>query len=115
MRGVIPLAPTLDHAGPMARTIADCSALLAAMAAGRARGVAAAAAAGAARSAARSAPRPGPRPLEGLTIALTDRPGRQALDPDVADGLEAARAACERLGASARRARRRRRAAAPST
>ena len=33
MTGVIPLAATLDHAGPMARTIADCSALLAAMAA----------------------------------------------------------------------------------
>ena len=32
--GVIPLAPSLDHAGPMARTIADCAALLAAMAGG---------------------------------------------------------------------------------
>ena len=32
--GIIPLAPTLDHPGPMARTIADCAALLAAMAAG---------------------------------------------------------------------------------
>ena len=31
--GIIPLAPTLDHPGPMARTIADCAALLAAMAA----------------------------------------------------------------------------------
>ena len=32
--GILPLAPSLDHAGPMARTIADCAALLAGMAAG---------------------------------------------------------------------------------
>ncbi len=32
--GIIPLAASLDHPGPMARTIADCSALLAAMADG---------------------------------------------------------------------------------
>ena len=32
--GVIPLAPSLDHAGPMARTLADCAALLGALAAG---------------------------------------------------------------------------------
>jgi aspartyl-tRNA(Asn)/glutamyl-tRNA(Gln) amidotransferase subunit A len=32
--GIIPLAPSLDHPGPMARTIADCAALLTAMAAG---------------------------------------------------------------------------------
>ena len=31
--GVIALAPSLDHAGPMARSIADCSALLAGLAA----------------------------------------------------------------------------------
>ncbi|MFZ0383263.1 MAG: amidase, partial [Solirubrobacteraceae bacterium] len=32
--GVVPLAPTLDHAGPIARTVADCAAVLTAMAAG---------------------------------------------------------------------------------
>ena len=32
--GIVPLAPSLDHPGPMARTIADCAALLAAMAGG---------------------------------------------------------------------------------
>jgi aspartyl-tRNA(Asn)/glutamyl-tRNA(Gln) amidotransferase subunit A len=32
MRGIVPLAPTLDHAGPMARTVLDCEPLLAAMA-----------------------------------------------------------------------------------
>ena len=34
LQGIVPLAPTLDHPGPMARTIADCAALLAGMAAG---------------------------------------------------------------------------------
>jgi aspartyl-tRNA(Asn)/glutamyl-tRNA(Gln) amidotransferase subunit A len=33
MRGIVPLAPTLDHAGPMARSVADCEPLLAALAA----------------------------------------------------------------------------------
>src|SRR6185437_3298655 len=32
LAGVIPLAPTLDHVGPMARTVADCAALLTALA-----------------------------------------------------------------------------------
>jgi aspartyl-tRNA(Asn)/glutamyl-tRNA(Gln) amidotransferase subunit A len=32
MRGIVPLCPTFDHAGPMARTVADCEPLLAAMA-----------------------------------------------------------------------------------
>jgi aspartyl-tRNA(Asn)/glutamyl-tRNA(Gln) amidotransferase subunit A len=32
--GLVPLAPSLDHPGPMARTIADCAALLTAMAGG---------------------------------------------------------------------------------
>ena len=54
--GIVPLAPSLDHPGPMARTIADCAALLAGMAAGGPAGHAADAAAGPARrSAARRA------------------------------------------------------------
>ncbi len=32
VRGIVPLGPTLDHAGPMARTVIDCEPLLAAMA-----------------------------------------------------------------------------------
>ena len=32
MAGIVPLAPSLDHAGPMARSLADCALLLAAMA-----------------------------------------------------------------------------------
>ena len=38
--GVIPLASSLDHPGPMARTIADCAAVLQAMAGGGARAAA---------------------------------------------------------------------------
>ncbi len=37
MDGVVPLAQTLDHSGPMARSVADCSALLAALASGGAQ------------------------------------------------------------------------------
>src|SRR3954449_5726422 len=96
--GIIPLAVTLDHAGPMARTVADCAALLQAMADG-----------GADPSPLMPPPAPlgplplepsaGPRPLEGLTIAALPGPPRFDLDPDVADGLDAAARACERLGA----------------
>jgi aspartyl-tRNA(Asn)/glutamyl-tRNA(Gln) amidotransferase subunit A len=32
LRGIVPLAPTFDHPGPMARTVADCEALFAALA-----------------------------------------------------------------------------------
>jgi aspartyl-tRNA(Asn)/glutamyl-tRNA(Gln) amidotransferase subunit A len=35
IRGIVPLGPTLDHAGPMARSVADCEPLLAAMAGAR--------------------------------------------------------------------------------
>jgi aspartyl-tRNA(Asn)/glutamyl-tRNA(Gln) amidotransferase subunit A len=31
LRGIVPLAPTLDHAGPMARTLRDCEPVLAAL------------------------------------------------------------------------------------
>jgi aspartyl-tRNA(Asn)/glutamyl-tRNA(Gln) amidotransferase subunit A len=96
--GVVPLAPTLDHAGPMARTVTDCSAVLEALAAGGAQ-VSPLFPPPAPLGSLPREPRPGPHPLEGLTIAVTDRPERQPLDPDVADGLETARSACERLGA----------------
>jgi aspartyl-tRNA(Asn)/glutamyl-tRNA(Gln) amidotransferase subunit A len=101
LRGVIPLAPTLDHAGPMARSLADCGALLTALTAGAAEitpllpppappGVFPVRA------------RPGPRPLAGVTIAVTDRPERAGLDPDVAGILDEAVAAVQRLGARVR-------------
>jgi aspartyl-tRNA(Asn)/glutamyl-tRNA(Gln) amidotransferase subunit A len=91
--GIIPLSPTLDHTGPMARTVADCSVLLAALATepgARPDPIVAALP---------SAPRSGPRPLAGLRLALTDRPEAVEIDPDVLEGLDAARQACERLGA----------------
>jgi aspartyl-tRNA(Asn)/glutamyl-tRNA(Gln) amidotransferase subunit A len=103
--GIIPLAATLDHPGPMARSLADCSALLEAMAAG-----------GPDVSALMPPPAPlgpmpldaspEPRPLEGRTIAVLGAPPGVALDPDVAGGLEDAAAACERLGARVIRAQR---------
>ncbi len=96
--GVLPLAASLDHVGPMARTVADCSALLAALAEG-----------GPETSALMPPPqpmgelplwaRPGPRPLEGITLALTDRPSRTEVQDEVAVAFEEARRACEQLGA----------------
>jgi aspartyl-tRNA(Asn)/glutamyl-tRNA(Gln) amidotransferase subunit A len=98
IEGIIPAAPSLDHAGPMARTIADCAALLAAMAAG-----------GAAVTPVMPPPdtlaglplaaRTGGRPLAGVTIALTDRTHAIAVAPAVGRGLEEAAQTCERLGA----------------
>jgi aspartyl-tRNA(Asn)/glutamyl-tRNA(Gln) amidotransferase subunit A len=96
--GIVPLAPTLDHAGPLARTVADCSALLVALA-GDGPEVSPLLPPPARLGKLPLEPRATATPLAGLTIALTDRPGRQPLDPDVGDGLEAARSACERLGA----------------
>ena len=75
LRGVVPLGTTFDHAGPMARSVADCEPLLAAMA-------------GAAAPQSR-------RPLR--RVALSPRTGE--LDADVADGLDAAIASLRTLGA----------------
>jgi len=96
--GVLPLAASLDHVGPMARSVADCSALLAALAVG-----------GPERTPLMPppqpmgdlplAPRPGPKPLEGVTIALTERPAKAELRDEVPAAYERARQACEDLGA----------------
>jgi len=96
--GIVPLAPSLDHAGPMARTVADCAALLAAMAA-----------AGPAVTPLMPPPaaidgppvsaRSGGRPLAGVTIALTDRTQGITMVDAVGRGLEEAAHTCERLGA----------------
>jgi len=67
IRGLVPLAPLLDHAGPMARTVADCEPLLAAMAG--------------------TSPAPQRRPLR--RVALSPRVPLVELDADVADGLDA--------------------------
>jgi aspartyl-tRNA(Asn)/glutamyl-tRNA(Gln) amidotransferase subunit A len=97
LRGVVPLATSLDHAGPMARTLEDCAPLLAAMA-GPDQGRPGSALA-AAPPASLPAPRPGSTPLAGVRLALSTRIDRGALDADVADGLEAAIAHCKALGA----------------
>src|SRR4051812_32729334 len=103
--GIVPLAATLDHAGPMARSVADCAALLEAMAAGGAE-VSPLVPPPAPLEPLPLAPSAGPRPLERRTIAVLPGPPRFDLDPDVADGLDAAARECERLGARVRRAER---------
>jgi aspartyl-tRNA(Asn)/glutamyl-tRNA(Gln) amidotransferase subunit A len=97
--GIFPLAPSLDHAGPIARTVADCAALLEGLAADGPQ-VSPLFPPPAPLGPLPREPRPGARPLEGVTIALTDRTGRQPVDADVLDGLEAARSACHELGAA---------------
>jgi aspartyl-tRNA(Asn)/glutamyl-tRNA(Gln) amidotransferase subunit A len=92
----VPLATSLDHAGPMARTLADCAPLLAAMA-GADQGRPGSALA-AAPPAALPRARAGARPLAGIRLALSPRVP-EALDADVAEGLDAAIAHCRALGA----------------
>jgi aspartyl-tRNA(Asn)/glutamyl-tRNA(Gln) amidotransferase subunit A len=95
--GIVALAPSLDHAGPIARTVADCALLLNALMDGGAQVTPLMPPP--AQPALPLAARHGPRPLAGVMVALTDRAEAAGLDPDVADGLEAARAGCEELGA----------------
>jgi aspartyl-tRNA(Asn)/glutamyl-tRNA(Gln) amidotransferase subunit A len=82
--GVIPLAETLDHAGPMARSVADCSLLLSAMGGG----------------ALPLTPRSGPRPLEGMRIALSGCVGAAEVEASVAAAFERAVSECAALGAT---------------
>jgi aspartyl-tRNA(Asn)/glutamyl-tRNA(Gln) amidotransferase subunit A len=91
LAGVVPLSWSLDHAGPMARTLADCATLLEAMA-------------GPDRRRAESAlhapwvDHGAPASLEGARIALSPRLGSVDLDPDVAAGIDRALEVCGRLG-----------------
>jgi len=96
--GIVPLAPSLDHPGPMARTIADCAALLAGMAAG-ASPVTPLTPPPAALGDLPLTAGEGGRPLAGTTIALTDRTHGITIAPAVGRGLEEAAQTCERLGA----------------
>jgi len=66
IRGIVPLSPTFDNAGPMARTVRDCEPLLAVM-----TGV---------------VPPSSRRPLERVAVS----PRIAELEPDVADGFERA-------------------------
>ncbi len=75
-RGLVPLAPTFDHAGPMARSLADCEPLLAALA-----GVA-----------------PPQQRRQLRRIAVSPRLGLVEVDADVSEGLDRALTACRELG-----------------
>ena len=90
--GVVPLSWSLDHAGPMARSLVDCRALLAAMA-GPDRGVAASALADRSASAAGV-------PLAEARLAVSPRVAGVDLDADVAAGFDDAIETCRRLGAT---------------
>ncbi len=98
LTGVIPLAPSLDHAGPMARSLAGCGALLTVLAAGGAE-VTPLMPPPARPAAYPVRARRGARPLSGVTIAMTDRPAAAGVEDEVAEVLEQARLACEELGA----------------
>lgn len=98
LAGIVPLAPSLDHPGPMARTIADCAALLAGMAAGGPQ-VTPLMPPPAPLDGPPLAARSGGRPLAGTTIALTDRTHGITIAAAVGRGLEEAARTCERLGA----------------
>lgn len=92
--GIVPLSWSLDHAGPMARSLADCRALLAAMV-------------GADRGRAESAlhasvgdPGSSSGALAGARIAVSPRVASVTLDDEVSAGFAAAIDACRRLGAT---------------
>jgi aspartyl-tRNA(Asn)/glutamyl-tRNA(Gln) amidotransferase subunit A len=98
IEGIIPLAPSLDHVGPMARTIGDCAALLEALCADGADTMPLAPPP-AQLGELPLAPRPDHRPLAGTRISLTDRTTHVDLDAQVAEAFDAATTACRRLGA----------------
>lgn len=101
--GVIPLGPTFDTLGPLARSVADCSAVLAVMAGGHGAGSGAATVAHAVPAGPLGelplAARGGTRPLEGTTVAVTDRYAAFELDGDVQAGQTRALDAVQALGA----------------
>jgi aspartyl-tRNA(Asn)/glutamyl-tRNA(Gln) amidotransferase subunit A len=77
LRGVFPLSGSLDHPGPMARTLDDCAIALGILTGGRGEGSS----------------------LSGARLALSPRLGEVDSDPDVLEGFERAVAACRSLGA----------------
>jgi aspartyl-tRNA(Asn)/glutamyl-tRNA(Gln) amidotransferase subunit A len=86
LRGILPLSFSHDHPGPMARTLRDCAPLLHAMVGSDAAPELLALGAG------------GTRPLAGKRLALSPRIPLVEIDPDAADGFDAAVAAVRRLG-----------------
>jgi aspartyl-tRNA(Asn)/glutamyl-tRNA(Gln) amidotransferase subunit A len=98
LAGVLPLSWTLDHPGPMARTLVDCAVLFNVMAAGAPETIPLSPPP-AVLEPMPTAARGGDRPLAGTRIALTDRVASLEIADDVLEGLDAARAAAEQLGA----------------
>jgi aspartyl-tRNA(Asn)/glutamyl-tRNA(Gln) amidotransferase subunit A len=90
--GVVPLSWSLDHAGPMARSVLDCRALLTAMA-GPDRGMPETALA-------RRSPATDETSLAGARLAVSPRVAEVDLDDDVAAGFDDVIGACRRLGAT---------------
>lgn len=93
MDGVIPLATSLDHVGPIARTLAECALLLPRLSS-----------ATAARDpwgvfGGRAIAAPERLGLAGMRIAVTPRADRDDVDPDVRDGYERVRDLLQTLGA----------------
>jgi aspartyl-tRNA(Asn)/glutamyl-tRNA(Gln) amidotransferase subunit A len=77
LRGVFPLSGSLDHPGPMARTLADCALALAALTGAEQEGAS----------------------LRGARVAPSPRLPLVESDPDVLEGFERALEACRSLGA----------------
>jgi aspartyl-tRNA(Asn)/glutamyl-tRNA(Gln) amidotransferase subunit A len=88
LRGILPLSQSHDHPGPMARTLRDCAVLLHAMLGEAAPPALLTLGAGHGR------------PLAGTRLALSPRIALVEIDPDVADGFDAAVAAARALGAT---------------
>jgi len=91
LRGIVPLSASLDTAGPMARSLADCAPLLAVMAGPDAER--------AVTALARPWESAGARPFAGLRLAVSPRDGGVALDEDVAATFDDVLALVQRLGA----------------
>jgi aspartyl-tRNA(Asn)/glutamyl-tRNA(Gln) amidotransferase subunit A len=93
MDGVIPLAPTLDHVGPIAPTLADCAVLLTALTAAPATrdpwGV----------FGGPVIAQPERRPLAGARIAITPRADRAEVHDDVRAAYDRMRELARSLGA----------------
>ncbi|MEA2418920.1 MAG: aspartyl-tRNA(Asn)/glutamyl-tRNA(Gln) amidotransferase subunit [Thermoleophilaceae bacterium] len=79
LRGVFPLSASLDHPGPMARSLGDCAIALAALLG--------------------EAPTAPGASLRGARIAASPRLALVDADPDVLEGFERAVEACRTLGA----------------
>ncbi len=95
--GIVPLAPTLDHPGPMARSVADAAALLSVMATVPETSCLMPPPAPLGPLALR--PSAGDRPLEGRTVALGEPQPGVPWDAAVVAGMETARRAVVALGA----------------